>query len=96
MLCFEGAPQLEFLAGRPNTTIQPVDGLVPRAFDTVNSILERFTDAGNFSPAEVVALLAAHSIAHADHIDPTLDSAPFDSVSSAWYMRFLRMLNYAL
>jgi len=35
-------------------------------------------DAG-FTPAEVVALLASHSIAAADHVDPTIPGTPFDS-----------------
>nr|Q70LM3.1 RecName: Full=Manganese peroxidase 2; Short=MnP2; AltName: Full=Manganese peroxidase isozyme 2; Flags: Precursor [Phlebia radiata]CAD92854.1 manganese peroxidase precursor [Phlebia radiata] len=74
-----GAPQLEFLAGRPNATAPAIDGLIPEPQDDVTKILARFKDAGNFSPAEVVALLASHSIARADHVDPTLDAAPFDS-----------------
>jgi len=47
--------------------------------DSVDKILSRFADAGNFSPFEVVSLLAAHSIARADKVDPTIDAAPFDS-----------------
>ncbi|PSR85708.1 hypothetical protein PHLCEN_2v5355 [Hermanssonia centrifuga] len=74
-----GAPQLEFLAGRPNKTIAAVDGLIPEPQDNVTSILARFKDAGNFSPSEVVALLASHSVARADKVDTTIDAAPFDS-----------------
>ena len=53
-----GAPRLQFLLGRPDATQPAPDLLVPEPFDTVDSILERFGDAG-FSPAEVVALLAS-------------------------------------
>ena len=53
-----GAPRLQFLLGRPEATQPAPDLLVPEPFDTVDSILERFGDAG-FSPAEVVALLAS-------------------------------------
>ncbi|EKM55992.1 uncharacterized protein PHACADRAFT_256991 [Phanerochaete carnosa HHB-10118-sp] len=74
-----GAPQLEFLAGRPNHTIPAVDGLIPEPQDNVTHILERFDDAGGFSPFEVIALLASHSIARADKVDETIDAAPFDS-----------------
>nr|BAG12561.1 manganese peroxidase 2 [Phlebia sp. MG60] len=74
-----GAPRLEFLAGRPNATAPAIDGLIPEPQDSVTSILERFDDAGGFTPEEVVALLASHSIARADHVDPTLDAAPFDT-----------------
>ncbi|KAJ7455088.1 manganese peroxidase [Mycena latifolia] len=74
-----GAPKLEFLAGRPNTTILPQPGLIPLPEDSVDKILARMADAGNFSPFEVVSLLSAHSIARADHVDPTINAAPFDS-----------------
>nr|P78733.2 RecName: Full=Manganese peroxidase H3; AltName: Full=Peroxidase manganese-dependent H3; Flags: Precursor [Phanerodontia chrysosporium]AAA62243.1 manganese peroxidase isozyme H3 precursor [Phanerodontia chrysosporium] len=74
-----GAPQLEFLARRPNKTIPAIDGLIPEPQDSVTSILERFKDAGNFSPFEVVSLLASHSVARADKVDETIDAAPFDT-----------------
>ncbi|EIN12758.1 manganese peroxidase [Punctularia strigosozonata HHB-11173 SS5] len=74
-----GAPQLEFMAGRPNHTIAAVDGLIPEPQDSVDKILARFQDAGNFSPFEVVSLLASHSVARADKVDETIDAAPFDS-----------------
>ena len=70
------------MAGRPNKTIAAVDGLIPEPQDSVTKILQRFEDAGNFSPFEVVSLLASHSIARADKVDETIDAAPFDSVSS--------------
>ena len=69
------------MAGRPNKTIPAVVGLIPEPQDSVTSILARFADAGNFSPFEVVSLLASHSIARADKVDETIDAAPFDSVS---------------
>ena len=55
------------------------DLTVPEPFDTVDSILARFADAGSFTPAEVVALLASHTVAAADHVDPTIPGTPFDS-----------------
>ncbi|KAI0265558.1 heme peroxidase [Gloeopeniophorella convolvens] len=74
-----GAPRLEFLSGRPNATAAAPDGTVPEPFDTVDSILARFADAGGFSPQEVVALLSSHTVAAADHVDPTIPGTPFDS-----------------
>ncbi|KAJ6628150.1 manganese peroxidase [Mycena sp. CBHHK59/15] len=74
-----GAPQLEFMAGRPNKTIPAIVGLIPEPQDPVTTILERFVDAGNFSPFEVISLLASHSVARADKVDMTIDAAPFDS-----------------
>jgi cytochrome c peroxidase len=47
--------------------------------DSVTAILERFADGGNFSPFEVVSLLASHTVARADKVDETIDAAPFDS-----------------
>ena len=58
-----------------------MDGLIPEPQENITFILERFNDAGGFTPFEVVALLASHSIARADHVDSTIVNAPFDSVS---------------
>ncbi|KAJ7082420.1 manganese peroxidase [Mycena belliarum] len=88
-----GAPRLEFMAGRPNKTIAPQDGLIPVPEGSVSEILERMADAGNFSPFEVVSLLSAHSIARADHVDPNLAAAPFDSTPFVYDTQvFLEML----
>lgn len=62
-----GAPRLQFLLGRKNATRPAQDLTVPEPFDNVTSILHRFADAG-FTPAEVVALLASHTVAAADHV----------------------------
>lgn len=73
-----GAPQLEFLAGRPNATFPASNGTVPEPQDTVDSILERMGDAG-FSSSDLIHLLASHSVARADHVDPDLQAVPFDT-----------------
>ncbi|KAG6901056.1 Versatile peroxidase vpl1, partial [Termitomyces sp. Mi166 len=84
-----GAPQLKFFLGRPNATIASPDGMVPEpsAVDDVTSILSRMEDAG-FSPRELVALLASHSVAAADHVDPTIPGTPLDSTPSAFDTQF--------
>ena len=74
----QGAPAVQFLAGRPNALQVPPDGLVPEPNDTIDSIIARFDDAG-FSASDIVSLLASHTIARADHVDPTIQDAPFDS-----------------
>ncbi|KAI0092974.1 melanin-decolorizing enzyme [Irpex rosettiformis] len=74
-----GAPRLDFFLGRPNPKAAAPDLTVPEPFDSVTSILSRFKDAGGFTPAEVVALLGSHTIAAADHVDPTIPGTPFDS-----------------
>ncbi|KAK7692872.1 Manganese peroxidase 3 [Cerrena zonata] len=83
-----GAPRLPVFLGRPNATAPAPDLTVPEPFDTVDSILARFADAGNFSPAEVVALLASHTIAAADHVDPTIPGTPFDSTPETFDTQF--------
>ncbi|KIJ56380.1 class II peroxidase [Sphaerobolus stellatus SS14] len=74
-----GAPRLQFLAGRPNATAPAPIGLIPEPQDAVEKIFARFADGGGFTPPEIIALLASHTIARADHVDATLDAAPFDS-----------------
>ncbi|KAJ7674064.1 manganese peroxidase [Mycena polygramma] len=81
-----GAPQVKFMAGRP-MPLAPApgpDGLVPEPFDNVDTILARFADAGGFSATDVVALLASHSVAGADTVDPTIPGTPFDSTPSVF------------
>ncbi|KZT40906.1 manganese peroxidase 2 [Sistotremastrum suecicum HHB10207 ss-3] len=73
-----GAPRLQFLAGRPNALIPADIGTVPEPQDSVNSIFARMADAG-FSPNDLIHLLASHSIARADHVDPSIQAVPFDS-----------------
>ncbi|KIJ36138.1 class II peroxidase [Sphaerobolus stellatus SS14] len=63
-----GASRLKFFTGRPNATAPSPEGLVPNPADSVTKILARFADAGNIAPAEVVALLASHSIANANFV----------------------------
>ncbi|KAG6862344.1 hypothetical protein C0995_016042 [Termitomyces sp. Mi166 len=82
-----GTPQLKFFLGRPNATAPSPDLMVPEPFDTVTSILSRMGDAG-FSPKELVALLASHSVAAADHVDPTIPGTPLDSTPSAFDTQF--------
>jgi len=73
-----GAPRLQFKFGRPAPKAAAPDLTVPEPTDSVTSILARFADAG-FSPSEVVALLASHTIAAADVVDPSIPGTPFDS-----------------
>ncbi|EIW55332.1 manganese peroxidase isozyme precursor [Trametes versicolor FP-101664 SS1] len=82
-----GAPALKFFIGRTDATQAAPDHTVPLPFDTVNSILARFADAG-FSAAQVVALLAAHTIATADHVDPTIPGTPLDTTPELFDTQF--------
>ncbi|KAK1225251.1 fungal class II heme-containing peroxidase [Marasmius sp. AFHP31] len=82
-----GAPRLKFFLGRPPPTAASPPGLVPEPQDSVNSILERFSDVG-FSSDEVVALMASHSIAAADHVDPSVPGSPLDSTPDTFDTQF--------
>ena len=83
-----GAPRLEFLAGRPNATAPAPDGLVPEPQDTLDTIFSRMEDGGEFSPAEVVALLASHTIARSDHVAPDEKAVPFDTTPFTFDTQF--------
>ncbi|KAI1788395.1 Mn peroxidase MNP3 [Ganoderma leucocontextum] len=83
-----GAPQLNVFLGRVDATQPAPDLTVPEPFDTVDSILSRFSDAGGFSAAEVVALLSSHTIAAADLVDPTIPGTPFDSTPEIFDTQF--------
>ncbi|TFK88557.1 class II peroxidase [Polyporus arcularius HHB13444] len=82
-----GAPQLEFLLGRPDATQAAPDGLVPEPFDSVDSILSRLLDVG-FQDFEVVWLLSAHTVAAADRVDTTIPRTPFDSTPEIFDTQF--------
>jgi cytochrome c peroxidase len=83
-----GAPQLEFLAGRPNATAPAVDGLIPEPQDSVDKILARFQDAANLNAEDVVSLLVSHTVARADHVAPNIQTAPFDSTPFTFDTQF--------
>ncbi|KAI9463641.1 manganese peroxidase 1 precursor [Lactarius psammicola] len=82
-----GAPRLRYMLGRPNATAPAPDGLVPAPSDSTDVIFARFADAG-FSPDEVVALLASHSIAASKIINPSIAGAPFDTTPNLFDTQF--------
>jgi len=73
-----GAPRLQFLAGRPNATFPADDGTVPLPQSDVTTILDRMEDAG-FTPAELIHLLASHTVARSDTLVAGHQAVPFDS-----------------
>ncbi|KAI0358485.1 manganase peroxidase [Trametes cingulata] len=83
-----GAPRLDVFVGRVDATQPAPDKTVPEPFDTVDSILARFQDAGGFTPEEVVALLVSHTVAAADHVDPSIPGTPFDSTPEEFDTQF--------
>ncbi|KAF8803341.1 heme peroxidase [Phlegmacium glaucopus] len=73
-----GAPSLKFFFGRPPPVAPAPDLTVPEPTDSVTAIIARFADAG-FGIHQIVTLLASHTIAAADKVDPTIPGTPFDS-----------------
>ena len=64
-----------------------ISALTLLSIDSVTKILDRFRDAG-FNSDEVVALLASHSIAASDNVDPTIPGTPFDSTPGVFDSQF--------
>ncbi|KAG9223857.1 hypothetical protein CCMSSC00406_0007719 [Pleurotus cornucopiae] len=82
-----GGVRIPFFLGRPDAVAASPDHLVPEPFDSVDTILARMGDAG-FSAVEVVWLLASHSIAAADKVDPSIPGTPFDSTPGVFDSQF--------
>ncbi|KAH9934460.1 heme peroxidase [Epithele typhae] len=82
-----GGPRLQFLTGRSNDSNVSPDGLIPLPEDTADTIIARFADVG-ISADEIVALLASHSVAAQDHVEPTIHGSPFDSTPSDFDAQF--------
>ncbi|KAF9563666.1 manganese peroxidase [Agrocybe pediades] len=82
-----GSPQLAYSFGRPPPVAPAPDGTVPEPTDSVTDILARFSEAG-FVTAEVIWLLASHSIAAASKIDTSAPRTPFDSTPALFDTQF--------
>ncbi|EKM51597.1 uncharacterized protein PHACADRAFT_212237 [Phanerochaete carnosa HHB-10118-sp] len=83
-----GAPQMNFFTGRAPATQAAPDGLVPEPFDSVDKIIARVDDAGQFDELELVWMLSAHSVAASNDIDPTIEGLPFDSTPGIFDSQF--------
>ncbi|KAJ3509862.1 hypothetical protein NLJ89_g4993 [Agrocybe chaxingu] len=82
-----GSPRLEFWLGRPAPAAAAPDKTIPEPTDSVTDILNRFAEAG-LSPREAVALLASHTMADQDRVDPTVEGTPFDSTVERFDSQF--------
>ena len=72
----QGAPRVKFAIGRPFPRRPAPDFIVPQPVNTTDELIAAFA-AVNFSPAELVALLASHSAAGADDFAPPLAGYAF-------------------
>ena len=66
-----GAPRVKFSIGRPAPVGPAPDFIVPQPVNTTDQIIAAFA-AVNFTAAEIVALLASHSVAGADDFAPPI------------------------
>ncbi|KAJ7642261.1 manganese peroxidase 2 [Roridomyces roridus] len=82
-----GVLQPPFHLGRVDAKIPAPDGTVPEPFQSAQTILERMADGG-LTAADTVALLASHSIAGADDVDPDATGVPFDSTPALFDTQF--------
>ncbi|KAF7305266.1 Peroxidase [Mycena chlorophos] len=82
-----GVAQPTFMFGRVDAKAPAPIGTVPQPTDNIPVILARMADAG-LNAQETVALIASHSIAGADDIDPNLSGLPFDSTPSTFDTQF--------
>jgi len=78
-----GAPQVKFDIGRPEPKGPAPDFIVPQPTNTTDQLIAAFAVV-DFSPAELVALLASHSAAGADDFAPPLQGVPFDSTPAVF------------
>ncbi|KAF9524031.1 GP, class II peroxidase [Crepidotus variabilis] len=82
-----GGPRLDVFIGRPAAVGPSPDGMIPGPTQSVDAILARMADAG-FSASELVALMASHSVAASDNIDPTIPETPIDSTPGCFDSQF--------
>ena len=71
-----GAPKVKYYIGRPQPTAPAPNFIVPQPTNTTDELLAAFAAVG-FSPAELIALLASHSVAGADDFSPPLEGYAF-------------------
>lgn len=77
VVCPQG-PRIKTFVGRADSTAQPPQGLLPSPQDNARALLELF-GAKTFSPAELVALMGAHSVSRQRFANPRQAGAPQDS-----------------
>ena len=78
---------IETFVGRPAATAASPPNLLPLPTDDVTSILARFNDAG-ISTANAIWLLASHSVAAQNLVDPAVAGSPFDSTPATFDTQF--------
>jgi hypothetical protein len=71
-----GAPKVKYYIGRPQPIAPAPDFIVPQPVNTTDELLAAFAEV-DFSPQELIALLASHTTAGVDNFDPKHEGYAF-------------------
>ncbi|KAK0648603.1 heme peroxidase [Cercophora newfieldiana] len=82
-----GGPRTLTLVGRPDSDFLPPRGLLPRADQGAPALLDMFNAKG-ISPAELVALMGAHSVSRQNFVNPAAPNAPQDTTPGDFDNRY--------
>ena len=80
-------PRVRALVGRIDNSTASPNGLVPGPRDPMDKILGQFAKVG-MSPADVVALVGAHTTARQFFDDPAKAGASLDTTPGVWDVKF--------
>jgi hypothetical protein len=76
-------PRIKFLVGRKDSTQAPPDGLLPMIDQSAEDLLTMFA-AKTLSPADLVALVGAHTVSQQFFQNTTMAGAPQDTTDGVW------------
>ena len=84
-----GGPRITTLIGRKDSSELPPTGLLPLPEQDAPALLDLF-GAKTISPAELVALMGAHSVSRQQFVNPRQAGAPQDSTPGDFDNRYFR------
>ncbi|KJX94219.1 ligninase h2 precursor like protein [Zymoseptoria brevis] len=80
-------PRIRFFAGRKDSRVPAVEGLLPSVTAPADELIKQFR-AKTIEPHELAALLGAHSTSTQKFVDPTLAGRPQDSTPGIWDVKY--------
>lgn len=80
-------PRIRSFVGRKDSKVAAIDGLLPSATASADSLIALFEDK-TISGHELAALLGAHSTSKQRFFDPKTAGAPQDSTPGVWDVRY--------
>jgi manganese peroxidase len=82
-----GGPRIRAFVGRKDSAAAPPEGLLPSPLQEAPELVELF-GAKTFSPADLVALVGAHTVSQQFSFNPDRAGAPQDSSDGKWDTTF--------